>query len=159
MRGITITFCFAILAVAGAFLFFISDLVPYSGSDAYFRQPRFFPIVTLTALLGLGLALVAKYALGAALPVDEELAGSRPQFQVLVPLALTFVGYILLVPLIGYLAATLVFSCAALVAGHHLTRTTAFSVIVLGVVLYLVFVAYLDVWFPEPLIMRIGALN
>lgn len=158
MRGITITFCIVITVVAGAFLFFISDLVPYSGSDAYFRQPRFFPLVTLTALLGFSLVLVAKYTLGAALPVDEELAGSQPQFQVLVPLALTFVGYILLIPLIGYLPATLAFSCTALVTGRHLTRMTAFSVIVLGVVLYLVFVAYLDVWFSVPLIMQMGAL-
>ena len=153
MREITITFCTIIVIIAGAFLFFVSDLVPYSGSDAYFRQPRFFPVVTLTALLGFGLALVAKYSLGSALPVDEELKGSRPQFQVLVPLAAAFSGYILVVPLIGYLPATIIFGFTVLGSGRHLTRVTALTLFALSIVLHLVFVIYLDVWFSAPLML------
>ena len=159
MRGITISFSLSIVAVAGVFLFFISDLVPYSGSDPYFRQPRFFPIVNLVALIGFGLALVLKYATGAALPVDEELSGSQPQFRVLVPLALIFAGYIFAVPLIGYLSSTLIFGCAALAVGRHLNWMTGSALIVLGVILYLVFVAYLDVWFPEAAFSPQGLLK
>lgn len=148
MRVFSMAFSLGIVLTAGAFLIFISDLIPYSGSDPYFRQPNFFPIVTLIALLGFGIVLVGKYASGGKLPLDEELSGSVPHFTVLLPMAIVFVGYILLVPWLGYLLSTLMFGCVALLAGRHLSLANAMALSLLGVVLYLVFVAYLDVWFP-----------
>ena len=148
MRGITMAFTLTIVGVAGAFLAFTSDLVPYSGSDAYFRQPKFFPIVTLVGLILVGVTLSIRYASAKALPVDEELAGTRPHFVVLVPLAVCFVLYIFAVPHLGFLIATLLFGCGALIIGRHFTFGSAASVLALGVLLYLVFVTYLEVWFP-----------
>lgn len=148
MRAFSLAFCLGLVAIAGAFLLFLPDLVPYAGTDPYYRQPDFFPLVTLAVLVLVGLALAVKYAAGRALPVDEELSGSIPHFAVLAPLALAFAGYILLTPWIGYLAATLVFGCAALIIGRHLTRGAAAAIILLGLGLHLVFIVYLDVWFP-----------
>lgn len=148
MRAFSLAFSLGLVAMAGAFLLFIPDLVPYAGPDPYYRQPNFFPLVTLAALVLVGLALAAKYAAGGVLPVDEELSGSIPHFAVLGPLTLIFVGYILLTPWIGYLSATLVFGCAALAAGRHLTRGSAAAIVGLGVALHLIFVLWLDVWFP-----------
>lgn len=149
MRTLSALFSIAIALFASVFLFYIHYLVPYSGDDAYFRQPKFFPVVTLTLVLVLGLALSLKYSLGGRLPQDEELSGSKPHFNILAPLAATFIGYILLVPWTGYLLTTLLFGCVALLAGSHLNTRSAISMLLLGLALYLVFVAYLDVWFPE----------
>lgn len=148
MRGITTLFSLTISAVAGFFLLHLSDLVPYSGSDAYFRQPAFFPAAMLAATGLIGIGLAAKYAMGLALPEDEELSGTPPHISVLGPLAAIFALYALAVPVLGYLLATLLFGTAALAAGRHLKLAGQIAMIVLGLVLYLVFVAYLDVWFP-----------
>lgn len=149
MRILSTMFSVALVVIAGAFLYQIQALIPYSGDDAYFRQPNFFPIVTLIALICFGTALSIKFALGGNLPMDEELSGSKPNFHILVPLALAFTTYILMVPFTGYLLTTLVFGCVALLAGRHLNFRATLSMILLGLALYLVFVAYLDVWFPQ----------
>ncbi|MCB1439270.1 MAG: tripartite tricarboxylate transporter TctB family protein [Nitratireductor sp.] len=149
MRILSAVFSIAIALTAAAFLFYIHVLIPYSGDDAYFRQPNFFPIVTLVLVLVLGLGLSIKYAWGGRLPLDEELSGSKLHFNILGPLAATFIGYILLVPWTGYLLTTLLFGCVALLVGRHLNMRSAISMLLLGLTLYLVFVAYLDVWFPE----------
>ena len=149
MRILSAVFSNTIALAAAAFLFYIHALIPYSGDDAYFRQPNFFPILTLVVVLVLGIALTLKYVSGGRLPLDEELSGSKPHFNILAPLSATFIGYILLVPWTGYLLTTLLFGCVALLAGRHLNMRSAISMLLLGLTLYLVFVAYLDVWFPE----------
>lgn len=148
MRILSTVFSLSIILVASVFLLFVKDLIPYSGSDPYYRQPDFFPRITLIALIVCGIALVGKYATGGKLPVDEELSGSVPHFIILAPLALAFVGYIVLIPWTGYLFSTLMFGCAALLAGRHFNWKSAIAVFLLGVVLELVFVISLDVWFP-----------
>lgn len=147
MRAITILFSLIIAAVAVGFLLNLSDLVPYAGSDVYFRQPAFFPSVMLGLLVLTGLGLAGKCALGFALPVDEELGGTPPHFGVLLPLAAVFAAYAATVPFLGYLPATLLFAIAAPAAGRHLRHGAVLAMLLLGLSLYVVFVVYLDVWF------------
>lgn len=147
MRALSITFCLILVLIAAGLLFKLSDLVPYAGSDAYFRQPAFFPSVMLGLTLLTGLGLAAKYAWGHGLPQDEELSGTPPHLAVLVPLVVVFALYALAVPVLGYPLASLAFALASLAAGQHLRKGSALALILLALVLYLTFVVYLDVWF------------
>ncbi len=160
MRAIAISFCLTIAGVAAAFLFWEASLVPYSGSDAYFRQPGFFPVLALSAVLLFGVILALRYGMGSPIPEDEELVGTRPQLRVLAPLVIGFAAYAALTPVIGYLASTLLFAVSGLLIGRRMNRWSCLTVLVLSATLYFVFVVYLDVWFSAPTLFEMmGALQ
>lgn len=153
MRPIAIAFC-ATLAIAAALLVaFQSSLVPGVVGEAYYRQPAFFPIITLVLVAVIGVLGAVRYALGARLLEDDELAGTTPHVATLLAVAVLFALYIGLAKLFGYLTATLIFAIGALVASRSADSRSIVALVISSLLLYLVFRVYLDVWFPEPFVL------
>ena len=151
MRYVAVAFC-AILTIGAVVLVSLQDrLVPGVAGEAYFRQPAFFPVLTLVMVTGLGIASTLRYALGGRLHEDEELAGTTPHLATILAIAVLFAAYVLLVTAVGYLLATLAFALGALIVTRAADLRSTISIILVALALFAVFRLYLDVWFPEPM--------
>lgn len=141
-----LVFAWLFFAVALFLLSQIGQQTQVKEGAKLFAQPRFWPAVSLSGMaLFAGLHLLGS-ALSARLPGRWTEVGL---WLATLEFALWFVIYALVVPVIGYLPATLVF-CIALTARAGYRSATAFGGAALGaVVIVVVFKGFLQVKIPS----------
>lgn len=149
MRQLAIAWSAAIFVGALLLVLTSTRFTTTVSTDAYYRQPGFFPAICLSLVALLALLSLVRALKRREIATDEELAGTVPRLGVIVPMGLLFAGYIVIVPWIGYLASTVVFCLGALAASRTPRWGYAVSLIILAVLLHLGFESYMDVWFPE----------
>lgn len=137
-----------IIAAIGAYLLLNSGTLIRAGGPevAYYRSSAFFPRLCLAMLVIFALCSVI-----------GEWRRSKDYALVWWPfryLAL-LIGYAALVPLLGYLPATLVFLFVSLLLGGLRPVAALLVALATGLILYLLFDVALDVWFPQSALSKL----
>ncbi|MCV0397277.1 MAG: tripartite tricarboxylate transporter TctB family protein [Rhizobiaceae bacterium] len=114
----------------------------------FVRQPAFWPIVAITAMTGFGaLELWLCWRRNRQVSGDGTLVEVGRWFRA-AEYVVWFMAYVWLVPLAGYLPATLVFTAALTLRLGYRSWTTIGAAMLTGVVTVLVFKSFLGVRIP-----------
>ena len=147
-RRIALAFS-AALALTGTTLLVLAPALIAGSREGvpYYRSPVFFPMAAL-ALLAVGAALhTLRLLRGADLDTDD-IDQPAANWRMVLVAAAAYAGYIALVPLAGYVAATAAFLLVLGMLARLGWKLPLALAIVLTGLLFAVFVLGLNVWFP-----------
>ena len=140
-----LAFAVALLVLSGALLALIGDQTAWAAKTQLFAQPRFWPAVGLGGMVALGALHLAR------LPwrrlTADDWTELRRWVRVL-EFVLWFMGYVLIVPYIGYLPATLVFVPALSWRMGYRSRRMHVIGVVFAVAVVVMFKSFLSVRIP-----------
>ncbi len=116
----------------------------------YHTHPAFFPGIAL-GLTAVGSGLVSLRCLMRSWPFEFAQLNPR-SFVAATPVlfALLFLGYVTLVPLLGYMLSTVLFVGTILGIARLTLRQWLTGVVLLPAICWITFVWLFDVWFPAP---------
>jgi hypothetical protein len=142
-----------IFAVASfGFALFLAANIPWqtewAGRLDFFKQPAFWPIVAITAMTGFGaLELWFCWRRNRQASGDGTLAEVGRWIRA-AEYVVWFMAYVWLVPLAGYLPATLVFTAGLTLRLGYRSWTTICAAMLTGIVTVVVFKSFLGVRIP-----------
>ncbi len=152
IRGLgSFVLVFLLFVMSAGLLTFTPVLTKAPPPDmGYHTHPAFFPGIAL-GLTAVGSGLVSFRCFMRSWPF--EIAPLHPRhFEAATPVlfSLLFLGYVTLVPMLGYVLSTVMFVGAVLgIAGLSL-RQWLTGVVLLPAICWITFVWLFDVWFPDP---------
>lgn len=124
-----------------------------SDSDFY-QSPTFFPSIALGLVAISGIGLILSRLKEKGLTLDTEIQSIKPQPIVVTQLLSLFIGYILIIPWLGYFLSTLTFLTLALRITGARGKTLLFQPLAISSISYGLFVCFLEVWFPTSWLME-----
>ncbi|MEM7259974.1 MAG: tripartite tricarboxylate transporter TctB family protein [Pseudomonadota bacterium] len=140
----TTIFAVLFLAFAVFLLMHLDTQTRYSSSGKLFAQPRFWPAAGVIGMSAFGLLYLCTLW-------REKLTGSAAEIALwikAVEYLLWFMAYVWLVPIIGYLLATLIFIVLLSIRQGYRTRRQLLTAAATGLGIVLVFKTFLSVKIP-----------
>ncbi len=123
----------------------ITDQTAYRAGSSMMAQPRFWPAVSLVGMC----FFAALHLVGSIL--SERIEGRWKEVILwlsVIEFAAWFVGYAYVVPIIGYLPATVLVSLLLVVRVGYRSRTILFSAVGVAIIIVLLFKTFLQVKMP-----------
>ncbi|MBV7393460.1 tripartite tricarboxylate transporter TctB family protein [Mameliella sediminis] len=117
----------------------------------YHTHPAFFPMLCLI-VIALSSGVVTLRCLLRSLPFSlREFASNLARYGTMPMLySALYLGYFFVVPLIGYIPATVVFVAVTLAFAKMTLRQWLTGVIGLPIICFVAFVYFFEIWFPAP---------
>jgi hypothetical protein len=150
VRRVAAGFVAAIAAGSVALLALTPQLVSGNRPAArYYESPMMMPMVALAIMAVCAAIQAGRILRGASLAGDDIEEPAAHWRLVLVAMG-AYAAYLVVVPLVGYVAGTLCFVVATGILTGLGWRTSAVVAIAVTAILFGLFVRALQVWFPAP---------
>ena len=151
-----LVFAIFLLLTSLILLFFLAEETEWINGTSWFSQPRFWPAVSI-----FGMVIFAVFNLFALLNSTQKLSSKNEVFFWFRSLEYVcyFLFYVILVPIIGYFTATLLFAILVSIRSGNFTARKLFFAVVFSVLVVVLFRGVLDVKIPGGEIYNYLPLN